>query len=409
MYHKLMIVCLALLFVATPLVQGQENDNPTIAFLRFGRNPIETIVHAAFVNTLHSYGFITLDELGDRADQRLIPGEIEGTHLENLNFHYFSAGYDFAALNTIVDAAMDTEPDIVVAVEELTALSVVNATATMEDPPVVLFAAVPNPYRAGLAEASCIKPAHVTGTRSDLSYDQILPMYLAQNPDLQTVGVIFYSNENSSREASELITAAGEAMGWQVITTAVASIPDLVPATDGLLSKGVQAIIVPNNSFLLAGLPVVTSAAGEFGIPVFSVGMDGAMSPTGSMVGISFNGWTNQGISIGLVAAAWLNGDIDIADMGISSHEPILGYTINHDFAEAWGIELPPELLEAADMSLFTERAEFRSERAALLWQRMFEILPLDVRKDADREFIDSIRCTPEMIAEQQAELDAES
>ncbi|MCY4538867.1 MAG: hypothetical protein OXE52_11660, partial [Chloroflexi bacterium] len=61
MYHKLMIVCLALLFVATPLVQGQGNDNPTIAFLRFGRNPIETIVHIAFVNTLHSYGFITLD------------------------------------------------------------------------------------------------------------------------------------------------------------------------------------------------------------------------------------------------------------------------------------------------------------------------------------------------------------
>ncbi|MCY4538071.1 MAG: hypothetical protein OXE52_07555, partial [Chloroflexi bacterium] len=74
-----------------------------------------------------------------------------------------------------------------------------------------------------------------------------------------------------------------------------------------------------------------------------------------------------------------------------------------------WGIELPPELLEAADLSLFTERAEFQSERAALLWQRMFEIEPLDVRKDADREFIDSIRCTPEMIAEQQAELDAES
>ena len=47
-----------------------------------------------------------------------MPRDIPGPALENLNLHYFDASMDFAALNSLVDGALDIEPDIIIALEE---------------------------------------------------------------------------------------------------------------------------------------------------------------------------------------------------------------------------------------------------------------------------------------------------
>lgn len=409
MFRVVCAFCLSLLFFAGPAARAQDSDNPTIAIVQFGANAIVSFAKAGIANTLYAYGYVSDEELATTDPGHGVLEDIAGPQLEKLNLHYFDANLDFAALNALVDTALDQEPDIVIALEETAALSVVNATATLEDPPAVLFAAVPNPYRGGMAEASCVKPAHVSGTHSLLPYDEILPMYLVHDPDLQAIGVIFNSNEGSSHDAAEQIAEAGESLGWRVELAGITGFADLGPATGGLLSRGVDAIVLPNFSFLLAGQPIIINVAGEAGAPVFTIGMDGSLYRQGAMIGISFNQWYDQGANLGRIAVALLNGELDIAEAGISTVDPLLGFAVNEAYAERWGVDLSPELLEAADIRISPEgRMQIQTARVRREWGRMLAPTPLEARQESDQAFVESIRCAPETIAEQQAALESE-
>ena len=398
---------LALLVVAGPLVQAQAKDTPTVAVVQFGQNTIALFVTAGLINTLHAYDYITAEEMPAPLPGIGIPGHMQNTALENINFHQLYADFDLTTIQVVVDAALDLEPDIIVAIEETAALSAVNATATMEDPPVVLFASVPNPYEAGIAEASCLKPAHVSGTHTIVPYQDILPMFTAQQEDLDAIGVIFNSNEGSSASAAQEIARVGEALGWRVDLAGAITFADMAPATGGLLARGAQAIVLPNSSMLTASQPIVTSVAGEAGAPVYSIGMEGALYPKGSMIGFSFNQWYDLGNNLGRIAVAWLNGELDIAEAGISAERPLLGYTVNQNYADEWGVELAAAVVDAADIVLAGPRMSIRTDRVRAEFGKAMMPLPLEARQAADQEFIESIRCTPEIIAEQQAELDA--
>ena len=74
---------------------------------------------------------------------------------------------------------------------------------------------------------------------------------------------------------------------------------------------------------------------------------------------------------------------------------------LNLDSAEAQGIEISSELLSQADFVL--ENGE-SSEAVAQL-----PAMTAEDRQAADTEFLESLHCTPEMIAEQQAALGAAS
>ncbi len=402
-------VLISLGLVAAPLAQAQDKAKPTIAVVQFGQNTIALFVTAGLINTLQAYDYITAEEMPAPLPGIGIPGHMQVTALENINFHQLYADFDLATIQVVVDRALDLEPDIIVAIEETAALSAINATATMEEPPIVLFASVPDPYAAGIAQASCLKPAHVSGTHTVVPYEDILPMFLAQQENLDAIGVIFNSNEGSSSGAAQEIARVGEEMGWRVELAGAISFADMAPATGGLVARGAQAIVLPNSSMLTASQPIVTSVAGEAGLPVYSIGMEGALYPKGSMIGLSFNQWYDLGNNLGRIAVAWLNGELDIAEAGISVERPLLGYSVNQNYADAWGIELSKAVLDGADIVLAGQRMDIRADRVRAEFGKAMMPLPLEARQAADQEFIDSIRCTPELIAEQQAELDAAS
>ena len=73
----------------------------------------------------------------------------------------------------------------------------------------MIFNVVSNPYAAGIAEAPCIKPAHISGSQFLAPYDRIVPLMLLQNPDMQVVGTIFTSSEPSGVFGARQIAAVG--------------------------------------------------------------------------------------------------------------------------------------------------------------------------------------------------------
>ena len=61
---------------------------------------------------------------------------------ERINVHWNDANFDFAAVNAIVEDALDRGAEALIVLSTPTAQAAVNITADMDDPPIVLFTSV---------------------------------------------------------------------------------------------------------------------------------------------------------------------------------------------------------------------------------------------------------------------------
>ena len=79
---------------------------------------------------------------------------------------------------------------------------------------------------------------------------------------------------------------------------------------------------------------------------------------------------------------------------------------VNLDVAAALEIEIAPEILETADLVIGGGQFTM-SPRLDAVDDNVLVQLAADDRLEADQAYLHSRRCTPDMIAEQQTELDA--
>lgn len=427
MLKALLIVLSSLVMAAS--AAGQAEDKPTVAMLRFGSFFSFTYVENAVVDTLLASGLVT------EAEHAMLMAR-ENLQGESINVHWNDANFDFAAVNTIVEDALDRGADALIVLSTPTAQAAVNLTADMDNPPIVLFTAVFNPYEAGIAQASCVKPSHVTGIESVTLYEDIVPLLLLQDPDLKLIGTIYSSSETSGRLGAEAIVAAAEAQGLTVEVSAVTNLADLTVATQALVDKGVEAFLLPADLLTMSGLPVITQIAIENGLPVYH-----SISNTinlGATVSAGAGHNSLQGSLIGAMLAGHLRGELDIASTGIGMID-LLSVGLNLDVAAEQGIEFTDSLMERAHLLLqdggmtgralvvFLESLGMDEETTKLVLKAIAEAqtgggeievdLPAEVlaalsagiasqrRTEDVAAILDGLHCTPEMIAEQQAAL----
>ncbi|MDE2636006.1 MAG: ABC transporter substrate binding protein, partial [Chloroflexota bacterium] len=316
-------------------------------------------------------------------------------------------------LRELVAFALDHEPDALVTISAPMTIQALLATADMDNPPAIFFADVYNPYEAGIAEAPCIKPAHLSGAQSVVDYEAIVGLPLLQDPDITTIGTIHNAGDASGAYGANQIAQIGESLGLTVEQTTDVTLADLAFATDGLLSKGAEAILLPMDYMNLAGLPLISGVAMDQGIPVFFASLDGLV--LGATVGAGFSQLLEQGNAVGVMVAAYLAGDLDPASTGISAQAGDMVVGINMHTAGQMGMEFSQALQDRADISLTMDEATglpsimpVSPGAQAAVGQAFFGgPAPLEARQERDRAFLAGLECTPERIAEQQAALDA--
>ena len=391
---------------------AQDDDNPTIAILRFGFTPTTTVAELAVLDMLQAYGFINAEEhdatFGPRYAAKPSSPDLEGEHV---NILYGDANFDLTAMNLMVDQMLDQGVDVFIAFSVPAAQAAVNATSDMEEPPITLFAAVYNPYQAGIAESACIKPAHVTGSSAEIAYEDIVPLLMLQDPDIKTIGAIYNSTESSARYDAERIIEVGQSLGLNVETTAVSSLADLSPAAEGLVNKGIEAFLLPMDLMTWRGIPIIAQIAAENSLPIFHAAIDGVYA--GATVSTGYFLYFDQGLNVGRMLTAYLNGELDIAATGIHVQTSDIRVGVNLDVAAGQGIEITEELAEQVDMVVDEESGlRFRDDSPLQMeYGRVFAEpnLGTEASLAADRAFLESLACTPERIAAEQAELDAQS
>ncbi len=107
------------------------------------------------------------------------------------------AGFDLPTANVSVGSTLDHDVDVLVTISTPMTQIAVNATLDMDDPAPVLFTSVTEPYHAGIADSPCIKPDHVTGSRTATSYSYVFSALQMQQPDVGMAGTIFDPGDSS--------------------------------------------------------------------------------------------------------------------------------------------------------------------------------------------------------------------
>lgn len=398
MLQRFLLLIAVLALGVSSALRAQDDEIPTIAILRFGPLATFGLSEKGTLDTLEAYGYINAEERA-RLNQR---EDLEG---KNINIIWGDASFDFAYASLMVKEALDRGADALITITTPVTQIAIAATLDMEDPPAVIFNTVSNPFFAGIASATCIKPPHVTGSQALAPYEQIVEMTRMYKPEIQVVGTLFNSNEANGVFGAEAISAFGAAIGLEVIGAAVTTPAELATAAEGLVSKGVEAFILPSDSTVNAGLPSILIVATENGIPVIHSTANYVYR--GVTIGAGFYSYYMEGVNAARKLIAHLRGEIDIATVGINLQSG-LTLAVNLDAVAAQDVKIPDEFLALTD---FTVQDGISSDGVTPDLPEVnpfLEDMTLEERRASDLAFLAELYCTDEMIAEQQAQLETQ-
>jgi len=394
MKNALLLVIVIALLIA-PATGAQDDDKPTVAFLKWGDSSNVALAEKAIMDMLQVYGFINEEERALLNAERSIEGE-------NINIIYGDALFDRIQANAIIDEAIDRDADVLVTFTTQMTQITYYAIRDFIDPPKLIFTVTSGPYITGVAESSCVKPDFVIGPVPVTNYEDIVPLLLLQDPDMKVVGAIYSPAQRASEVGVERITAIGESLGLTVVAESIIVTPDLYQAVENLYSRGAEAIIIP--IFTFQGFQLLLSLSYDYGLPVVFSAPQNAYR--GGTIGGGFYGLYKQGVIAGNMLIGHLNGDMDIASTSIYESDDF-AFAVNLDAADLQDVEVSQALLDGA--AYIVEDGQ-SAQGVTLQWPEAEITLPdmsLEERRAADLELLAALECTPELIAEQQAALDA--
>ena len=383
------------LFFAAPAL-AQDADKPTIAILRYGGTALTALAEKGILDMFEAYGLVNPEE-------RAILERAEDLEGERLNVIYGDAGFDIPAANIMVEDALDQGADTLLTLSTPVSQIAANIARQMDNPPAIIFAIVTAPYFAGIADAPCIKDSHIAGTQTLVPYDDFVPLLKVQDPEMETIGTIVNLAEPNSVFGVERITQLADELGMRIEVTPVVAIADLPLAAAGLISKGVEAIVLPASYTTSNGLPAIVDTVEEHGgIPIFSIVAEHVYR--GATVGADFYSLYREGVIAARMLIAHLNGDIDISRLSVNL-KPGFTVAINLDAAAEAGVAISDDLLAMADWTIKDGQSSEGVTPDLPEVGIELEEMSLDERHEADLAFLAELHCTDEMIAEQRAAL----
>ncbi len=251
---------------------------------------------------------------------------------ENITIDYQNAQGEQANCVTIANKLVNDKDDLILAI----ATPAAQAVAQLTDSIPILVTAVTDPESAKLVETNAHPGNNVTGTSDLTPVSAQVDLLKRVVPNAKTVGLMFCSSEQNSIFQIGLAKAACERSGLNYVEASVSNSNEIQQVTQSLVGK-VDAIYIPTDNMLAAGMPLVAQVANENKIPTI-VGEDGMVQGGGALTyGINYY---ELGRQTAVQAVAILKGEKKPADMPIEYLEKCdLSY--NEETLKALGITLP--------------------------------------------------------------------
>ena len=203
----------------------------------------------------------SLDEIAEA-----ITAQLDAIAEENgvtITYEVYSGQGDETTLNQIGAQVVADGVDVIIPIAT-TAAQLMTVAAEGSGIPVV-YAAVSDPEQADLLDLD-----YVTGMSDALNTEFILDMMVAQDPELQSVGLLYSLSEpNSTKpiaEAKEYLDAAGVAYTEYTANTN----DEVIAAVSALIADGVDAVFTPTDNIIMQAELAIAPDLADAGIPHYT-------------------------------------------------------------------------------------------------------------------------------------------
>ena len=245
---------------------------------------------------------------------------------------------DQATATSIATTFAGADLDLVLAIATPTAQASVQAITDLP----ILITAVTDPVEAGLVDSWDAPGGNVTGTSDINPVDEQLGLLAELVPEARTVGVVYSAGEVNSQIQVDLARTAAEDLGLQIEEATVTNSSEVQQAAESL---DVDAYYVPTDNTVVSALESLLQVAESRSLPVIAA--DGASVERGALGTYGLD-YERLGYQTGEMAVQVLTEGADPAQMPIETLDE-LSLLLNAGTADRIGVELPAELVEAAD------------------------------------------------------------
>lgn len=268
--------------------------------------------------------------------------EKHGYNRGNTTFYHSVAEGDMNLCASIAQSFVQRNVDLIVAVTTPSAQAAVSAAKGTKIP--VIFMAVTAPVEAGLVDSLEKPGGNVTGVSDRMDVAAQVALIKEFLPDAKKIGTIFNSGEINSLVQVKELKAAAPQLGLEILEANVTSTTELIPAAKSLVGR-VDAIWLPTDNIISAGLEAVTTVCEESQIPLF--GADVNQVPRGEIAALGIK-YVDHGFVAGEQAVAILKGQKKPSEIPVASSKMDLLW-VYPQAAERMGVTIPKKILDRAD------------------------------------------------------------
>lgn len=170
---------------------------------------------------------------------------------------------DQSVLTQIGTQVLSGEVDAVIPIATLAAQVMASCAEETKTP--VIFAAISDPESADMTGID-----YVTGTSDALNTAFIMDMMLAQNPDVQKVGLLYSLSEDNSAKPIAEAKAYLDEKGISYVEKTANTNDEVITAASALIGEQVDAVFTPTDNVIMSAELAIYEALASAGIPHYT-------------------------------------------------------------------------------------------------------------------------------------------
>jgi len=203
----------------------------------------------------------SLDEIAGAVCEEL--DQIAADQGITIEYEVYSGQGDQSMLNQIGTQAVSDNVDVIIPIATLAAQVVTTCAEETKTP--VVFAAISDPEAAEMTGID-----YVTGTSDALNTAFIMDMMLAQNPDVQKVGLLYSLSEDNSRTPIADAKAYLDDKGIEYVEKTANTNDEVITAASALIAENVDAIFTPTDNVIMSAELAIYEDLAAAGIPHYT-------------------------------------------------------------------------------------------------------------------------------------------
>lgn len=267
----------------------------------------------------------SLDEIANAVEEEL--DAIAAKNGVTIEYETYSGQGDQSTLTQIGTQAVADGVDAIIPIATLAAQ--VMATCAEDTQTPVVYAAISDPEAAELTGID-----YVTGTSDALNTTYIMDMMLAQNPDVQKVGLLYSQSEANSTKPIADAKAYLDEKGIAYEEKTANTNDEVITAASALIADDVDAVFTPTDNVIMAAELAIYENLAEAGIPHYTGADSFVRNGAFATCGVNYTDLGHQ--TADLAYDAMTKGMDDLEDYYLMDGGII---TVNTETAAALGID----------------------------------------------------------------------